>query len=74
MSAQLKVDGKVFVSSFAGDGVDVSAMRSAAGVDLFCMSIRPSRSVLGVLLSEFLAFQMTTSWVEKTRTKFLIEA
>jgi hypothetical protein len=34
-SAQLKVDGKIFVSSFAGDGVDISAMTSAAGQDLF---------------------------------------
>ena len=33
--AQLKVDNKVFVSSFAGDGVDVNAMRSAAGQDIF---------------------------------------
>ncbi|KAJ5214988.1 hypothetical protein N7468_010667 [Penicillium chermesinum] len=33
--AQLSVDGKVFVSSFAGDGVDISAMTSAAGQDLF---------------------------------------
>lgn len=35
MDAQLIVDGKVFVSSFAGDGVDVSAIRTSAGVDLF---------------------------------------
>ncbi|ROW03629.1 hypothetical protein VPNG_07190 [Cytospora leucostoma] len=35
LDAQLKVDGKVFVSSFAGDGVDVSAIRTSAGVDLF---------------------------------------
>ncbi|KAJ5919779.1 alpha-1-3-glucanase/mutanase [Penicillium verhagenii] len=33
--SQLKVDGKVFVSSFSGDGVDVSAMTSAAGQSLF---------------------------------------
>lgn len=34
--AQLKVDNKVFVSSFAGDGLDVAAMRSAAsGMELF---------------------------------------
>ncbi|EED20417.1 alpha-1,3-glucanase/mutanase, putative [Talaromyces stipitatus ATCC 10500] len=33
--AQLKVDNKVFVSSFAGDGVDIATMRSAAGIDLF---------------------------------------
>lgn len=35
LPAQLMVDDKVFVSSFAGDGVDVAAMRSAAGVNLF---------------------------------------
>ena len=35
LPAQLQVDGKVFVSSFAGDGVDVAAMRTAAGVPLF---------------------------------------
>ncbi|KAJ5676240.1 hypothetical protein N7462_009137 [Penicillium macrosclerotiorum] len=34
-AAQLKVDGKVFVSSFAGDGVDVNAINSAAGQDVF---------------------------------------
>lgn len=34
-SSQLTVDGKVFASSFAGDGVDVSAIRSAAGQDIF---------------------------------------
>ncbi|KAJ5734585.1 glycosyl hydrolase family 71-domain-containing protein [Penicillium manginii] len=32
---QLKVDGKVFVSSFSGDGVDVGSIQSAAGVDIF---------------------------------------
>ncbi|KUI69336.1 hypothetical protein VM1G_05453 [Cytospora mali] len=35
LDAQLKVDNKVFASSFAGDGVDVSAIRTAAGVDLY---------------------------------------
>lgn len=35
LPAQLKVDNKVFVSSFAGDGVDIAAMRSAAGTELF---------------------------------------
>lgn len=33
--AQLKVDNKVFVSSFAGDGLSIDAVRSAAGMDLF---------------------------------------
>jgi hypothetical protein len=32
---QLVVDGKVFASSFAGDGLDVKALRAAAGVDVF---------------------------------------
>lgn len=33
--AQLTVDNKTFVSSFAGDGLDVAAMRAAAGRPLF---------------------------------------
>lgn len=33
--AQLMVDDKVFVSSFAGDGLDVATMRAAAGKPLF---------------------------------------
>lgn len=33
--AQLKVDNKVVVSSFAGDGIDVNQIWAAAGVDLF---------------------------------------
>lgn len=33
--AQLKIDGKVFVSSFCGSGVDPGAIQSAAGCDLF---------------------------------------
>jgi len=33
--AQLKVDNKVFVSSFAGDGVDVATIKSSAGTDIF---------------------------------------
>ncbi|KAG6366930.1 hypothetical protein INS49_001111 [Diaporthe citri] len=35
LTAQLKVDGKVFASSFSGDGLDVSAVKSAAGMDVF---------------------------------------
>jgi hypothetical protein len=34
-SAQLKVGGKVFASSFLGDSLDVDAMRRAAGVDVY---------------------------------------
>ena len=33
--AQLLVDNKVFVSSFAGDGLDVDAVRSQSGMSLF---------------------------------------
>ncbi|KAF2502507.1 hypothetical protein BU16DRAFT_448990 [Lophium mytilinum] len=33
--AQLIVDNKVFASSFVGDGLDVAAVRSAAGIDIF---------------------------------------
>ncbi|KAJ9138338.1 Carbohydrate-binding module family 24 protein [Pleurostoma richardsiae] len=33
--AQLMVDEKVFASSFAGDGLDVTTMRSSAGTDVF---------------------------------------
>lgn len=33
--AQVKISNKVFVSSFAGDGLDVKTMRSSAGVDVF---------------------------------------
>jgi hypothetical protein len=33
--AQLIVDGKVFASSFSGDGLDVATMRSVAGVPVF---------------------------------------
>lgn len=35
LPAQLMVDGKVFASSFAGDALNVAAMRSAAGVPVF---------------------------------------
>ncbi|KAK4871035.1 hypothetical protein LT330_000272 [Penicillium expansum] len=33
--AQLLVDNKVFVSSFAGDGIDVAALRAAVGRSIF---------------------------------------
>ncbi|KAK3503464.1 glycosyl hydrolase family 71-domain-containing protein [Neurospora crassa] len=35
LPAQLKIDGKVFASSFIGDGLDVAQMKAAAGVDVF---------------------------------------
>ncbi|THC98915.1 hypothetical protein EYZ11_001628 [Aspergillus tanneri] len=34
-SAQLKIDGKVFASSFAGDGLELEKMKSAAGQEVF---------------------------------------
>lgn len=41
--AQLKVDGKVFVSSFVGDGLDVAALRNAAGTPIyFAPNFHPS--------------------------------
>ncbi|KAM3515963.1 hypothetical protein MY11210_000503 [Beauveria gryllotalpidicola] len=43
--AQLRVDNRVFVSSFAGDGLDVDAMRSAAGDDVyFVPNFHPGQS------------------------------
>lgn len=35
LPAQLKVDGKVFVSSFAGDGLNIQAMTAVAGEEIF---------------------------------------
>ncbi|PWY91192.1 alpha-1,3-glucanase/mutanase [Aspergillus heteromorphus CBS 117.55] len=35
LPAQLKIDGKVFASSFAGDGLDISQMNSAAGSEVY---------------------------------------
>lgn len=32
---QLKVDGKVFVSTFAGDGLEVDTIKAAAGQDIY---------------------------------------
>ncbi|KAL1615190.1 hypothetical protein SLS56_011906, partial [Neofusicoccum ribis] len=34
-AGQLMVDNKAFVSTFVGDALDVSALRSAAGIDIF---------------------------------------
>ncbi|KND95320.1 Mutanase [Tolypocladium ophioglossoides CBS 100239] len=43
--AQLKIDGRVFVSSFAGDGLDVDAMRAAAGSNVyFVPNFHPGQS------------------------------
>jgi hypothetical protein len=35
LPAQLMVDGRVFVSSFSGDGVDIGAIKAAAGSDVY---------------------------------------
>ncbi|CCC12639.1 hypothetical protein SMACR_07937 [Sordaria macrospora] len=35
LPAQLKINGRVFASSFIGNGLDVAQMRAAAGVDVF---------------------------------------
>jgi hypothetical protein len=41
-AAQLKVDGKVFASSFVGDGLDVASVRAAAGQEIyFAPNFRP---------------------------------
>ncbi|KAM0254380.1 hypothetical protein ACHAQJ_006849 [Trichoderma viride] len=44
-SAQLQVNGRVFASSFAGDGLDVNALRSAAGTNVyFVPNFHPGQS------------------------------
>ncbi|KAJ5475007.1 Glucan endo-1-3-alpha-glucosidase agn1 [Penicillium diatomitis] len=35
IGAKLRLDGKVFVSSFVGDGVNVESIRLAVGLDIF---------------------------------------
>ncbi|KAJ5574370.1 alpha-1-3-glucanase/mutanase [Penicillium hispanicum] len=48
--AQLTVDGKVFVSSFSGNGVDVSAIEAAAGQSLFfAPNFEPSGGDFGAI-------------------------
>jgi hypothetical protein len=43
--AQLMVNGRVFASSFAGDGLDVDAMRTAAGTNVyFVPNFHPGQS------------------------------
>ncbi|UKZ50342.1 hypothetical protein TrVGV298_004600 [Trichoderma virens] len=43
--AQLQVNGRVFASSFAGDGLDVNAVRSAAGTNVyFVPNFHPGQS------------------------------
>jgi hypothetical protein len=46
----LFVNGKAFASSFAGDGVDVNALRSAAGRDvLFLPNFHPGQGDFGAI-------------------------
>ncbi|KAJ5454978.1 Glycoside hydrolasefamily 71 [Penicillium desertorum] len=57
LPAQLKVDGKVFVSSFAGDGVDIAALRSAADSDIyFAPNFHPGRG-------DFSNIQAALGWI-----------
>lgn len=54
LTAQLKVDKKVFVSSFSGDGVDVETIRAAAGDDIFfAPNFHPDKSDFGALDGAF---------------------
>lgn len=55
--AQLMVDNKVFVSSFAGDGVDVAQMQAAAGRDIyFVPNFHPG-------VGDFSTIQGALSWM-----------
>ncbi|KAF4768262.1 hypothetical protein HAV15_003002 [Penicillium sp. str.  len=57
LPAQLKVDGKVFVSSFAGDGVDIAAIRAAADSDIyFAPNFHPGRG-------DFSNLQAALNWI-----------
>ncbi|KAJ7070294.1 glycosyl hydrolase family 71-domain-containing protein [Mycena belliarum] len=50
LPAQLFVNGAAFVSSFAGDGVDVAAMRSAAGRSImFVPNFHPGQGNFGII-------------------------
>ncbi|KAJ5839451.1 Glycoside hydrolase family 71, partial [Penicillium rubens] len=53
----LKVDGKVFMSSFAGDGVDIVAIRAAADSDIyFAPNFHPGRG-------DFSNLQAALNWI-----------
>ncbi|KAJ7741707.1 glycosyl hydrolase family 71-domain-containing protein [Mycena metata] len=48
--AQLFVNGAAFISSFAGDGVDVAAMRAAAGIPImFVPNFHPGQGNFGLI-------------------------
>jgi len=50
LPAQLMVDNKIFVSSFAGDGLDINALRTAVGKDIyFAPNFHPEKSNFGSL-------------------------
>jgi len=50
LPAQLLVDGKVFVSSFAGDGLDVATVRSVSGLNIyFAPNFHPGQGNFGVI-------------------------
>ncbi|KAL2192789.1 glycoside hydrolase family 71 protein [Corynascus similis CBS 632.67] len=52
--AQLLVDGRVFASSFAGDGLDVDAVRAAAGIDVFFVpNLHPGQGSLAAVDGAF---------------------
>lgn len=56
--SQLRVDRKAFASSFAGDGLDVSAMKSSAGIDIFfAPNFHPSQT------SDHNAFDAALNWM-----------
>ncbi|EAW11359.1 glycoside hydrolase family 71 protein [Aspergillus clavatus NRRL 1] len=57
LPAQLKVDGKIFASSFAGDGIDVSALNAAAGSEVyFAPNFHPG-------VGDFSAIQGALNWI-----------
>ncbi|KAL7792562.1 carbohydrate-binding module family 24 protein [Trichoderma ceciliae] len=48
-AAQLQVNGRIFASSFAGDGLDANAVRSAAGSNIyFVPNFHPGSSTSGL--------------------------
>lgn len=54
LPAQLFYQGKVFASSFVGDGVDVGALKAAAGREVFWVpNIHPGQSNFGTVDGAF---------------------
>ncbi|KAH6605548.1 glycoside hydrolase family 71 [Trichoderma cornu-damae] len=53
-TAQLQVNGRVFASSFAGDGLDANAVRSAAGLDVYLVpNFHPGQSSISAVDGAF---------------------